>query len=159
MTYVRSILEFGSAIWMPYTEEYISKIESIQKKFLLFALRHRYDPRNFRQLPSYEHRLEILDLEKLSTRRDHASSIFIFNILNGGIKSKDLSANVTLNENRQTRYSRYLNECQSTKDYIVNSPLNKSIRLFNSFISCYNKEKIISVNCYRTNLKNMYNRR
>jgi hypothetical protein len=155
LTYVRTILEFGSVIWMPYTDEYIVKLESIQKKFLLFALRHIYDPRNFRLLPSYENRLSILELEKLSTRREHASSIFIFNILNGGIKSLDLSNYVTINQNRQTRFTRHLNEYSSTKDYILNAPLNRGIRLFNSFISCYDKENFMSVDNYRSKLKRL----
>jgi Reverse transcriptase (RNA-dependent DNA polymerase) len=37
LTYVRSVLEFGSIIWMPYSEDYIRKIESVQKQFLLFS--------------------------------------------------------------------------------------------------------------------------
>jgi hypothetical protein len=50
MTYVRSVLEFGAIIWMPYTDEYIRKIESIQKQFLLFALRPQYNPNDYMNL-------------------------------------------------------------------------------------------------------------
>jgi hypothetical protein len=57
-TYVRSILEIGSIIWMPHTDEYFNRIESIQKQFLLFALRHLHSPLDCLNLPSYEHRLK-----------------------------------------------------------------------------------------------------
>jgi hypothetical protein len=90
-TYVRSVLEFGAIIWMSYTADYIKKIESIQKKYLLFALRHLHDPRDYTRLPSYEERLKIINLDKLSLRREHASAISIFNVLHGGIKSQQLS--------------------------------------------------------------------
>jgi hypothetical protein len=33
LTYVRSTLEYGSIIWMPFTNDYTKKFESIQKKF------------------------------------------------------------------------------------------------------------------------------
>jgi hypothetical protein len=55
---VRSILEIGSIIWMPHTDEYFNRMESIQKQFLLFALRHLHSPLDCLNLPSYEHRLK-----------------------------------------------------------------------------------------------------
>jgi hypothetical protein len=67
------------------TKTSIESIESIQKKYLLYALRHLYYPRDYNRLPSYEDRLKIIYLEKICLSRKNASAIFIFNILHGGI--------------------------------------------------------------------------
>jgi hypothetical protein len=154
-TYVRSVLEFGAIIWMPYTADYIKKFESIQKKYLLFALRHLHDPRDYNRLPSYEERLKIINLDKLSLRREHASAIFIFNVLHGGIKSQQLSNEIVLNPNRLTRNSRYLKENNHLSLYSFNAPLDRSIRLFNSFILCYDKNNTMSIETFKKKLKCM----
>jgi hypothetical protein len=44
----------------------------------------------YNQIPSYEIRLKIINLEKLSTRRDHSSSIFVSNILQGNVQALEL---------------------------------------------------------------------
>jgi hypothetical protein len=150
---VRSKLEFGSIIWMPYTENYIKKIESVQKQFLLFALRHLYDPYDYSRLPSYENRLRIINLESLESRRNNLSAVFIFNILHGRINSTALSDNVKKYDNRQTRYSKYLKETNHTSDYGINNPLNRGIRIFNSRIDCYDKNNIISVDTFKIRLR------
>ena len=37
---VRPVLEFGCVIWTPFSESHIMHLESVQKQFLLFALKH-----------------------------------------------------------------------------------------------------------------------
>lgn len=81
---VRRVLEFACHVWCPYYKCHIERIESIQKQFLLFALsnlnwNHRY------QLPKYEHRLMLLDMNTLEDRRKTLNSIFIFKLLSGDI--------------------------------------------------------------------------
>lgn len=45
VAYVRSILEYASVIWQPWYSCHIRRIESIQKQFLMFALRRlRLEP-------------------------------------------------------------------------------------------------------------------
>lgn len=72
--HVRSHLEYASVVWSPYHQNYRDKIESIQKKFLIYALRRtvRRDE-NFR-LPSYESRCEMIQIESLSRRRLNLSA-------------------------------------------------------------------------------------
>jgi Reverse transcriptase (RNA-dependent DNA polymerase) len=154
-TYVRTKLEFGSIIWMPYTDDYIAKFESIQKQFLLFALRHLYNPSDYLRLPSYENRLKIINLESLQARRENLSAIFIFNILHNGVNSAVLKDNVKINNNRLTRISRYLVETIHSSSYGMNNPLNRGIRLFNSKTHCYDKNNIISVQTYKNRLKKL----
>jgi hypothetical protein len=109
-TYVRTKLEFGSIIWMPYNDDYIRKFESIQKQFLLFALRFLYNPLDYLRLPSYENRLKIINLESLQSRRENLSAVFIFNILHSIVNSALLKNNVKINNKRLTRISRCLYE-------------------------------------------------
>jgi hypothetical protein len=152
-TRIFSLSSFWETIYKSRTADYIKKFESIQKKYLLFALRHLYDPREYNRLPSYEERLKIINLQKLSVRREHASAIFIFNILHGGIKSQQLSNEIILNPNRQTRNSRYLSENNHLSLFSFNAPLDRGIRLFNLFISCYDKNNSMSIETYKRKLK------
>lgn len=153
MTYVRSVLEFGAIIWMPYTDDYIRKIESIQKQFLLFALRHRYNPNDYTNLPSYDFRLNSITLETLESRRNNLSAVFIFNILHGNIISEELKNSVKINNNRTTRVSRYLLETVHLTNYGYNNSLNRGIRIFNSRISAYDKNNRITIETYKKRLR------
>jgi hypothetical protein len=153
MTYVRSVLEFGAIVWMPYTDDYIKKIESIQKQFLLFALRHRYNPNDYTNLPSYNFRLNTIDLETLESRRNNLLAVFIFNILHGNVNSEEIKNYVKINNNRTTRVSRYLLESYHTSNYGYNNSLDRGIRIFNSKINCYDKNKRISLETYKIRLK------
>jgi hypothetical protein len=84
----------------------IRKFESIQKQFLLFALRQLYNPSDYLRLPSYENRLKIINLESLQSRRENLSAEFIFNILHNRVNSAVLKNNVKINNNCLTRISR-----------------------------------------------------
>ena len=61
---VRHILEYGSLIWNPQYEVSSNKVESVQKQFLLFALRGLNWSSRF-NLPSYENRLQLIELPSL----------------------------------------------------------------------------------------------
>lgn len=87
---IRSILEYSSVIWNPGYANYNERIESIQKKFLLYALRHLGWRRDSFTLPSYESRCRLIDMESLSDRRNKASLYFMFDLLNGHIDAPDL---------------------------------------------------------------------
>ncbi|XP_075162973.1 uncharacterized protein LOC142235596 [Haematobia irritans] len=76
---VRSNLEYGSIIWDPYYTIHSNKIESVQKQFLLFCLRHRGWDRQ--SLPSYQFRLNLIKLPSLQSRRTMLNISFIMNII------------------------------------------------------------------------------
>jgi hypothetical protein len=102
---------------------------NVKKQFLLFALRHQYNPNDYMNLPSYNFRLNIIDLETLESRRNNSSAIFVFNILNGKINSEELKNHVKLNNNRTTRISQYLLETNHTSNYdLVPSSVRPSVR-------------------------------
>ena len=91
-SYVRSHLEYASVIWNPYYENKSARIESIQKRFLIFALRHH--PRDVTIpryiLPPYNSRCALLNPDSLSNRRSIASAMFIYDLLTGRIDSPDI---------------------------------------------------------------------
>lgn len=88
-TFVSPILEYASQIWSPQFKVHTLRIESIQKQFLLFALRKFHWKDRF-HLPSYKHRLLLLQMNTLEDRRKIASIIFVFSILMGIIQSPSL---------------------------------------------------------------------
>ena len=61
LSLVRPILEYGSVVWNPLYHVHSDKIESVQKQFLLFALRPPF-PDPLERLPSYSLRLTLIRL-------------------------------------------------------------------------------------------------
>jgi hypothetical protein len=71
------------------------------------------------------------------------SATFVFKILHDEVDSSILKDNIEIINNRLTRVSRYLKEKHYSTNYGVNNSLNRAISLFNSKISCYDKNNII----------------
>jgi len=93
---VRHNLEYCSSIWSPQYQIIIDRIESVQKPFLLFALRGLNWDQNFR-LPSYSSRLLLINLPSLVNRRTMLGTIFMNNLIRGDIDSVDLVSSITFN--------------------------------------------------------------
>ena len=55
---VRPVVEFGCVIWTPYCEPPIMHLESVQKQFLLFALKFFIWHSNLNS-PNYNNRLKL----------------------------------------------------------------------------------------------------
>ena len=86
---VRSRLEYACAVWSPYQSTYLARLESVQKKFAMFALPHRRDPTTHR-LPPYNDRLNELGLLPLWCRRLVAQATVIFDLLMGRMQCGNL---------------------------------------------------------------------
>ena len=71
-TYIRPVLEGCSTVWSPYLLKDINDIESVQKRFLRWALPH---------LPSYDDRLRESKLPSLQSRRTFKDLVMCFKIL------------------------------------------------------------------------------
>ena len=78
---VRSLLEYACPVWSPIYVIDKTRLESVQRRFLRFALRnlHWSDPL---QLPSYDHRLALLNMPSLERHREFIGLSFICNLLN-----------------------------------------------------------------------------
>lgn len=148
MTFVAPILEYASQIWSPLQLYQIKKIESIQKQFLLFALR-KFKWKNRFQLPSYKNRLLLLRMNTLEERREIAQVAFIQSILNGAISSPFLLSKINwIVPQRLTRNSKLF------KTTFLNDPMNIMIKNYNVFADKFEfNQKAESV---RQSLKKYY---
>lgn len=134
---VRPILEYACIIWSPSFGSHSERIESIQRQFLLYALRDMYNPREYCNLPPYEYRLSLLNLMPLSSRRSVLGSCFTFDVINGAIDSEFISSLISFNNPiRRSRHTRLLTEYQHHTTYANNEPINRCCREFNN-ISIY----------------------
>lgn len=93
---VRPILEYGSIVWFPHYSCHIDRIESVQKQFLLFALRN-LGWSSSSNLPPYIHRLQLIDLPTLERRRSMLSVCFMVKLINGEINSSYLISSLKFN--------------------------------------------------------------
>jgi len=75
---------------------HIDRIETVQKQFLLFALRGLNWDQNVR-LPSYSSRLLLINLPSLVSRRIMLGTIFMNNLIRGDIGSVDLVKRTSFN--------------------------------------------------------------
>lgn len=131
---VRSHLEYSSVIWSPYHQNWIDRIERIQKKFVWYACRKMTwnDPT---RLPSYEARCNLLGIETLETRRTIAKAVFAAKILTAEIDCPHLLS--LLNTNISSRNLRpradqgLLARSFARTDYQRNSPVRSISDAFN----------------------------
>jgi hypothetical protein len=101
---VRPKLEYASCIWDPIYEVHSAKIERVQGKFIKYALRSLgwTDPLN---LPPYENRCRLINLDTLAERRNKACVMFVFDVLSGKIDAPPILVEIRLNVLIRTNYS------------------------------------------------------
>ena len=86
---VRSILEFAVVVWCPYQSTWINRLESIQRKFVRYALRN-LPWREGQQATPYVARCQLLGLDTLEVRHRTMQALFVTKILNGIVDSPSL---------------------------------------------------------------------
>lgn len=132
ISFVRSILEYACVVWCPYYDIYIKRLESVQKKFLRFALRGLpwADTLN---LPAYEDRLKLLSLQTLELRRHTAQTRFIHRLLNGDINAPNLLSKLNINSRPCTlRTNDFLYQSMARTNYGLNAPLRAMTKSYNA---------------------------
>lgn len=148
-SYVRSKLEYGAMIWSPYTNEHISRIEKIQRRFIKFALPHLS---NVEPLPSYEVCCMHLGMETLEDRRKIQSMLFVFDLVNGNIDCSDLLEKIPFNvPHRSLRHNEIFYEAFHRFNYILNSPLTRTFKYFNLL----NLRHLVEFNISKSDFKNI----
>lgn len=128
---VRSIIEFGSVIWCPYQRVWIMRLETVQRKFVRYALRHLpwRDPTS---LPPYEHRCQLLGIDTLESRRSTAQSVFVAKVLVGEIDSPEILANLLVYApERPLRTRSFLHLPARTVNYGLHDPIRYMAARFN----------------------------
>lgn len=132
ITYVRPILEYSSQVWSPYRDIDISRIESVQKKFLRFALRNLpwADPI---RLPPYESRLSLINLTSLQSRRLVADILFVQQIIRGQIISPYIREQMRFRDNPSNlRTVELFHIAYHSTDYGKFEPITRMLRETNS---------------------------
>lgn len=132
---VRSIMEYAVCVWCPYHTTQIVRLEKVQRRFIRYALRRLpwNDPIN---LPDYESRCRLIDIETLEERRIKIRRLFVFDLL-----SHDIDYSELLNEVRFYAPIRQLRERQLlairpfTTTYGGKCPLSSCFRAFNDVSS------------------------
>lgn len=79
---LRSLLEFGCVIWSANNNFLTARIESVQKKFVIFALRKVFPRTDNLYLPPYSERFYYLSIQSLSSRNEQKGLVFVFDVLN-----------------------------------------------------------------------------
>ena len=77
---VRTHLEYASVVWAPGAKSNIDLIEKVQKRFLRYLYRKKYNI--YPYLISYKSMLEMFNIQSLEIRRQINSVIFIYYIIN-----------------------------------------------------------------------------
>lgn len=150
---VQPILEYGSIVWAPYRQVDIDKIESVQKQFLLFALRDLgYTGYH---LPPYRSRLLLLNMTTLELRREKASATFILDLIQGDIDCKVLADRITFKDSvYNTRDRNILNEERHVLDYAINDPIARGIKNFNKYKACY--DRVVNRNTFKERIDRVH---
>lgn len=98
VAHVRPHLEYGVAIWSPFYDVHSARIESVQKRFLKYALRLLPSSNHIAfVLPPYKSRCSLIALETLSERRNTISALFARDLLMGRIDCPELLGLFNLN--------------------------------------------------------------
>lgn len=130
--YVRSVLEYASVVWNPNYDVHSKRIESVQKQFLLFALRKLGWSRRS-NLPSYSSRCKLINLESLRARRLKSCALFAFDSVTGRIESPQLRSLLKINEqSRMLRNNKTFRLAKHRTKYGNYEPVNNMCRIFNS---------------------------
>jgi hypothetical protein len=149
IAYVRSILEYCSIVWSPFSATHEERLESVQKQFLLYALR-KLSWTSF-PLPSYEARCMLIDIQTLKERRKYAMVSFVNDIVSHRIDSTTILSK--LNFYAPTRHLRtrsLFSIVQYRTNYAKFGPLNRIMASYNQYC------ETIDVTMPRHNLKQCF---
>lgn len=128
---VRSILESCAIVWCPFQAIWIARIEAVQRKFVRYALRFLSwrDPTN---LPPYEERCRLLNIEPLEVRRKAAQALFAGKLLRGEIDCPALLLQLNLYApERPLRQRVFLHLEPQNNNYALHEPIREISQRFN----------------------------
>jgi len=127
---VRSICEYGSIIWSPYTSIHKNKIESIQQKFLRFVSFQCSIPREPHS--SYTPLLTMLSIETLEQRRLRLDVYFAYKLFSGSFDCPTFLSYFSFHvpiRNTRSLNTFYLKT--KVTNYISNTPHNRIMKTIN----------------------------
>jgi len=132
--HVRSHLEYAATVWFPYSSTFRAKIESVQKQFLIYALRRSVRRDSNYRLPPYLSRCASIGIETLARRRINQCVFFVYDLLNGHIDSSELMDLFVISPSaRNLRYANFLRVIRYRTNYGYYEPINNMSMEFNRF--------------------------
>lgn len=135
---VRSSLEYCSVVWTPHYNNAVHQLESIQRRFVRFALR-LLPWRQPQQLPPYEDRCQLLHLDTLQLRRDLARALTVSDILSNRIDCPSLRDRMQLTTPaRQLRHTPVMQIPFRRTNYSANGAIVGLKRAFNKVSIVFN---------------------
>lgn len=128
---VRPLLEYGCVVWSPYYAVHSARIESIQKRFVMAALRN-LGWRSGVLLPPYIDRLKLIDMHTLESRRNLLKVMFAFDVLTQKLDSQYVSSIIVKKDPpRALRHNEYFRLSSHRTNYGLRNPLASIRRQFN----------------------------
>lgn len=138
-SFVVPILEYGSQVWNTHNIGQTKRFESVQKQFLLYALR-RFRWGDGFHLPKYEHRLLLLQMISLENHRNVAQVMFVLKLIKGEICSDALLQKIQFRvPYHSIRNIQFLRIVTLNHGYQKFMPLKKLIETFNKY---YNEKEL-----------------
>ena len=131
-----------------------SRIVSIQKQFLFFALRNLGWRTDKYVLPSYEARLKLLNMETLEKRRKKNDILFTFDPIKKNLKCEELCSKIIWNQAppQNLRRRRALHVNFHTRNYTYHEPISRISRTFNEVSHQFDNS--ISRRCFANKISN-----
>lgn len=150
--HVRSYLEYASVVWHPYQDTLVNRIESIQKKFLMYALRRTVKRDQNFKLPPYADRCELINIEPLARRRINACALFASDLLSGTLDAPLIARKIILNP-YPTQADDFLTVVDHRTKYGHHEPVNNICMQFNIFSQLWHRG--ISRETFKTTIKKL----
>jgi hypothetical protein len=129
---VRSVLEYGAAVWSPYTTADIRRIDRMQNRFLSFAgfcLKIPHPEHDYRPVS------QALNLVSLADRRDKFGINFIRGLINGQVDAPRLLERLNFHIPSNTRFHGTFYPLNYKTNFSKNAPLPKMMRNVNIFLN------------------------
>jgi len=128
---VRSVLEYAVVVWAPYQVGQAARMESVQRRFLRYALR-TLPWRDPVDLPRYDERRLLIRLPTLAERRILLQRLFIYDVITGNIECASILEHVWFHAPpRRLRSGNLLWIPGHRTVYGYNNPLDVCCRIFN----------------------------
>lgn len=149
---VRSVLDSNSVVWSPNSNNWITRIESIQSKFVRFALRflpwtNRYE------LPPYVDRCQLIGMESLYKRRNDQKALFVAKLLSCKIDSPKILSMIGIYAiERPLRVRGFLHLPTRRTLYGLNEPIRSMCSVFNSVYYLFDFDS--SIESFKNRLRN-----
>ena len=125
-TLVRSQVEYAAVIWSPHYNIYIEKLEVVQRHFTRYIFRKFHIP-----YLSYVDRLKVLKLEPLSYRRDVATLVTLYKIVNGLMKTTCIG-DICVRRRRNIRNMAVFGIRILRSNVAYYAPIPRALRIYNS---------------------------